>query len=104
MPPTKDGTARDRHFCVVGIVDVYFVLVKNGNLVGIGKFGYAEERVAFYPRYDGDVLCQVAYVVVEFDDVHCLFDCYIGHVEGLVGLSTCWYKCVPILVLCGPSA
>ena len=28
LSPTKDGAARDRHFYVVGIIDVYFVLVK----------------------------------------------------------------------------
>jgi hypothetical protein len=84
-PPTKDGAAKDHHFCVVGIVDVYFDLVKHSNVVGIGKFGYAEKRVAFDPRQDVDVLCRVAYVVVEFFNVHRLFYCTVWHVEGLVG-------------------
>jgi hypothetical protein len=88
----KDGAARDCHFCVVSILDVYFVLVKNGNVVGVSKFGYAEERVAFDPRHNVDVLCRVAYVMVEFIDVLCHFYCIVGHVEGLVGLSSCWYK------------
>ncbi len=55
-PPTKDGAARDCHFCVVGIIDVYFVLIKNGNLVGVGEFRCAEERVAFNSRHNVDVL------------------------------------------------
>ena len=41
-PASQDGSAGDRDDCVGGVVYVYFVLIKNRNLVGVGKLSRAE--------------------------------------------------------------
>ncbi len=90
--------------CLVCIVDVDLVLVKDCGVVCINELGDAEERVAFDSWYNVYVLCGVAHVVMEFVYVTCLFHLAIGYAEDLVQLSSCCGKSISVSVFLGPNA
>ncbi len=52
MEPTYDGTFADGENGVIGIIDVDHLLVKNCDVVGIGKFTCAEEQMLTYSGGD----------------------------------------------------
>jgi hypothetical protein len=78
LPSLEDCAVRDNDGCFVCVVDVDFVLVKDCNVVCIDKLGDAEERVAFNSWHNVYILCRVAYTVMEFVYVACLFHSPLG--------------------------
>jgi len=80
-PAAKYCSTCDCHLCFVGVIYVELIFVEDGDIVGVGELGYAQQRVALDARYDVDVLRGVADVVVEFVHVRGWFDCSIWHVE-----------------------
>ncbi len=91
---------RDDDFCFVGVVDVYFILVKDRNVVCIDELGDAEERVVLDIWYNVHVLCGMVHIMLEFIHVICLLHLAVWHAEGLVQLSSCCNKCFPCSVSC----
>jgi hypothetical protein len=87
----------------VGVVDVYFILVEDCNVVCINELGDAEERVVLNTWYDVHVLCGMAHVMLEFIHVVCLLHLAVGHAEGLVRLLSCCDKCFLALSLVVPT-
>ena len=103
-PSSEDCAARDDDGYFVCIIDVDFVLVKDCNVVCVGKLGDAEERFAFNSWYDVYVLCRVAHVMMEFVYVACLFHLTVRHAENLVQLSSCYNERISVSVFLGPNA
>ena len=63
-PSAQYGSAGDRDDCVVGVVYVDLVLVKNRDVVGVGELARAEQRVGD-PGYHVDGSGWLAKVVLE---------------------------------------
>ncbi len=89
---------RDDDFCFVGVVDIDFILVKDGDVVCIHKLWDAEERVALDFWHDVYILCWMVHVMLKFVHVACLLHFTIGHVEGIVRLASCCNECVSLPV------
>jgi hypothetical protein len=55
---TKNGSFANGEDGVVGVLDVDHLLVKNRDVVGIGKFACAEKRMQTEPRGDVEFVCR----------------------------------------------